>query len=71
MQTIIDTASSTIATNLGFSFQDVTTFMSGLLSTVIGAGLGVLQVLLPYILGLIVVTAIVYFIYRAFRFFRH
>jgi hypothetical protein len=45
--------------------------MATWLLDVIGAGLGVLQQLLPYIIGLAVIGAIVYFLYRAFRFFRH
>lgn len=71
MQTIINNASSTIANSLGISFADMTTFMAGQLSLVIGAGLGVLQSLLPYILGVVVLGAIVYFLYRGFRFFAH
>ena len=71
MDTIINAASTTFSTNLGFNWGDVITYMKGLLTLVIGSGLGLLQVLMPYIIGLVIIGAIVYFVYRAFRFFRH
>jgi len=46
-------------------------FLKTWLTYVIGAGFGLLQALMPYIIGLIVIGAIVYMIFRAFRFFRH
>ena len=71
MNTVITNASSTFTTALGFSWSDVVAYMSSLLSLVIGSGLGLLQVLMPYIIGLVIIGAIVYFVYRAFRLFRH
>lgn len=71
MDSIITNASSTFTTAVGFQWADVVTWMKSLLLLVVGTGLGVLQVLLPYILALVVIGAIVYFLYRAFRFFRH
>ena len=71
MQTLITTASSTFTTALGFNWSDVTAYMSSLLSLVLGTGLGLLQTLMPYIVGLVFIGAVVYFVYRAFRFFRH
>jgi hypothetical protein len=41
------------------------------LKLVIGTGLGVLTSLLPTIVGIVFIGAVVYFVYRAFRFFRH
>ena len=71
MQTIIDTASTTFTSNVGFNWGEGVTYMKTLLLLVIGSGLGVLQTLMPYIIALVVIGAIVYFLYRAFRFFRH
>ena len=71
MDSIIATASSTFSTSLGFGWSDVVTFMKAQLLLIIGSGLGLLETLLPYIVALVIISAIVYFIYRAFQFFRH
>lgn len=71
MDTIITNASTTFTTAVGFQWSDVVTFMKTLLLLVVGSGLGMLQILMPYIIALVVIGAIVYFLYRAFRFFRH
>lgn len=71
MQTIIDTASSTFTTTTGFSIASVVSFMSDQIKLVLGGGLGVLQALMGWIVALAIIGAIVYFLYRAFRFFRH
>lgn len=71
MNTIIDNASTTFTSSVGFNWGEVITFMKDLLLLVIGTGLGILQSLLPYIVALVAIGAIVYFLYRAFRFFRH
>lgn len=71
MDTVIATASSTFSSAMGFGWGEVVAYMKTLLLLVIGSGLGLLQTLLPYIIALIVISAIVYFLYRAFQFFRH
>lgn len=71
MDTIITNASTTFTSAVGFNWADVTAFMKSLLLLVVGSGLGLLETLLPYIIALITIGAIVYFLYRAFRFFRH
>jgi len=71
MDTIVNNASTTFSNAVGFQWNDVIVWMKSLLLLVIGSGLGLLQILLPYIIALIVIGAIVYFLYRAFRFFRH
>ncbi len=71
MQGIIDTASTTFTGAVGFNWSDVVAFMKTLLLLVIGSGLGLLETLLPYIIALVTISAIVYFLYRAFRFFKH
>lgn len=71
MNTLIETASTTFAGTTGFGWGEVITFMGTLVKLVIGTGLGVLQSMLPWILALVVISAVVYFLYRAFKFFRH
>lgn len=71
MDTIISDATSQFATTTGFTLDSVVVFMGGLIKTVIGTGLGVLQALLPWILALVAIGAVVYLLYRAFSFFRH
>jgi len=71
MQTVIDSATSTFATTVGFSLASVVDFMTDLLTLTIGTGLGVLQQLWPVILALIAIGAVVYLIFRAIHFFRH
>ncbi len=68
---LIATASSTFMTDLGFNWLNVTNLMKSMMTLVMGSGLGVLKLMLPLVLVLIIITAIVYFLYRAFRFFRH
>ncbi|MDQ3077134.1 MAG: hypothetical protein M3Q63_03745 [bacterium] len=71
MNSLIATSTAGFATAFGISLTDVVDFMKTWLLYIIGAGFGVLQALMPYIVGLAVISAIVYFLYRAFRFFRH
>ena len=71
MDTLIASSSASFTTAFGINWTDVIAFMKTWLLQIIGAGLGVLQALMPYIIGLVVISAIVYFIYRAFRFFKH
>jgi len=68
MDSLITTASSTLATNFGFDiFSASITFMKTWALFILGAGLGVLQSLMPYIVGIVVISAIVYFLYRMSR----
>lgn len=71
MQTIVDTASTTFTTTTGFSLASVIDFMKSLITLVIGTGLAVLQSLLPWILALVAIGAVVWLLFRAFKFFRH
>lgn len=71
MAPLIAAASSSFETTVGFGWDDVIAFMSGLIKLVIGTGLGLLQAMLPWILVLAAIAGIVYFLYRAFIFFRH
>lgn len=72
MGSLITAASSTFTTTTGFSFGDVVTWVGdNLIKLFIGSGVGVLDALKGWIVALVVIGAIVYFAYRAFRFFRH
>lgn len=71
MDSIISNASTTFTTATGFSWDSVVVYMKSLLLLVIGSGLGLLETLMPYIIALVIIGAIVYFVYRAFQFFRH
>jgi len=71
MDAIITSASTTFNTTTGFSLSSVVDFMTDMITLVIGTGLGVLQALLPWIVALVAIGAVVWFLFRAFRFFKH
>lgn len=71
MDALINTATSTFETTTGFTYSSVVTWMADLLKLVLGSGLAMLDALMGWIIALVVISAIVYFLYRAFRFFRH
>lgn len=71
MQTIINNASSTITSTLGFGLGDLLAFMQTQFLLIMGGGLGMLQGLMVYIVFLAIATGVIYFLYRAFTFFRH
>jgi len=71
MQTIINSATSTFESTVGFSLASVVDFMTDMILLVIGTGLGILQSLLPWIVALVAIGAVVWFLFRAFKFFRH
>jgi hypothetical protein len=72
MGALIDTASVGFASTTGFQISDVVTWAGdNLIKLFIGSGLSVLYNLRYWIVALVIIGAIVYFAYRAFRFFRH
>lgn len=71
MDTIITAAETQFATTTGFSLTSVVDFAGDQILLVVGTGLAVLQDLLPWIIGLAAISGVVYFLYRAFSFFRH
>jgi len=71
MDTIINSATSTFLTTTGFSLASVVDFMADQITLVIGSGLGLLQALMPWIVALALIGGAVYFLFRAFSFFRH
>lgn len=72
MGDLITSAQSGFASTTGFAVTDVVTWAGdNLIKLFIGSGLTVLYELRYWIVALVIIGAIVYFAYRAFRFFRH
>ncbi len=71
LQRLIASSTSQYESAFQMTLPSITVVMAGFMIEIIGAGFGVLQQLMPYIIGLVVISAIVYFLYRAFRFFKH
>jgi len=72
MDALVNTATSTFNTTTGFEMSDALTWTAdNLLKLFIGSGLALLYTLRGWIVALVVLAAIIYFAYRAFRFFRH
>jgi hypothetical protein len=69
---LITTAESGFSSTTGFTVGSVVDWAGdNLISLFIGSGLAVLYELRYWIVALVIIAAIVYFAYRAFRFFRH
>ncbi len=72
MGTLITTAETGFATTTGFSVGSVVTWAGdNLLKVFLGSGLALLYELRYWIVALVIIAAIIYFSYRAFRFFQH
>lgn len=72
MDQLISNASSTFNTTVGFSPSDAVTWTgTNLIKPFIGGGLDLLYELRYWIIALVVLSAIIYFAYRAFRFYKH
>ncbi len=72
MGDLITDAGTGFASTTGFAISDVVTWAGdNLIKLFIGSGLSVLYNLRYWIVALVIIGAIVYFAYRAFRFFRH
>lgn len=72
MGDLITSASGGFASTTGFEISSVVVWAGdNLIKLFIGSGLALLYELRYWIVALVVIYAIVYFAYRAFRFFRH
>jgi hypothetical protein len=72
MGELISTASAGFASTTGFSISSVVQWSGdNLIKLFIGSGLALLYELRYWIVALVIIGAIVYFAYRAFRFFQH
>lgn len=72
MGDLVTEASAGFASTTGFPISGVVTWTGdNLITLFIGSGLAVLYELRYWIVALVIIAAIVYFAYRAFRFFRN
>lgn len=72
MGDLISDASTGFASTTGFGISEVVEWAGdNLIKLFIGSGLAVLYNLRYWIVALVIIGAVVYFAYRAFRFFRH
>lgn len=71
MGELITTATAGFASTTGFALSSVVTWAGdNLIKLFIGSGLAVLYELRYWIVALVMISIVVYFGYRAFRFFR-
>ena len=72
MGELITTAQGAFASTTGFSMGSVVTWAGdNLIKLFIGSGLGILYELRYWIVAFVVISALVYFAFRAFRFTKH
>jgi threonine/homoserine/homoserine lactone efflux protein len=72
MGDLITNASNGFSSTTGFSVASVVEWTGdNLITLFIGSGLAVLYELRYWIVALVIIAGIVYFAYRAFRFFRN
>jgi hypothetical protein len=72
VETMIGVATSSFMAMTGFTpAQSVSTVGNIFIKPIIGGGLMMLQALLPWIIGLVLLSAFVYSAYRFFRLYKH
>lgn len=71
LTSVIQTASSTVFSSLGMNKDDVALFMAQLTTVVIATAMGILQTLIPYIIGIVIIIGCIIIVKGAFRLFRH
>lgn len=72
MGALVDTATSTFSTTTGFTLDSLLAYVSTTFYDLfIGSGLAVLYELRVWIVAIVMISALVYFAYRMFQFFRH
>jgi hypothetical protein len=72
MDTLISNATSSFTTTVGFTPSSAIAWVgTNLIKPIIGGGLDLLYELRYWIIALVVLSAFVYFAYRAFRFYKH
>lgn len=69
--TIVSNATDSFLGVTGYSLSSVVDYTSGLIRLILGMALATLDLLLPWIVAMVAIGGIIYFLYRAFRFFRH
>ena len=69
---LINAATGTFATTTGFSITDFLSWaVTNFYDLFLGSGLAVLYTLRGWIVAVIMLSAILYFAYRLYQFFRH
>jgi Na+/phosphate symporter len=65
---LIASSTALFATTTGFSFADLVTWAGSILLLMLGAGLGLVNAMLPWVIALIVFGVIIGLIYKGMRF---
>jgi len=67
MDTLIENASTTFVATTGFSFADLVTWAGTVLLQILGAGLGLVDSLIGWIIAIIVISVIVRLIFHGLK----
>lgn len=71
MTDLLNIASSTFEAYTGLNYASTTGFLEDQIQLVWGVALATVSELMPWIIAIFVTSSIVFFAFRAFRFFRH
>ena len=69
MGTLITDATTLFDTTTGFGLSDLVSWAGDILKMLLGAGLGLIQALMPWIIALLIIYGIVHLIKKGFGFF--
>lgn len=69
MGTLITDATTLFDTTTGFGLTDLVGWAGGILKMLLGAGLGLLESLMPWIIALLIIFGIVHLVRKGFGFF--
>lgn len=67
MDTLIASSSAQFLATTGFAYSDLVTWMGSILKMILGAGLGLVNALMPWIIAIIIIGVIVGVIYAGLR----
>lgn len=67
MSALIATSSALFEATTGFAYADLVTWAGGILTTILGGGLGLVNAMIGWIIALIIITVIVRLIYHGLR----
>jgi len=67
MNDLIATSSALFEATTGFSYADVIDWAGGILTTILGGGLGLVNAMIGWVIALIIITVIVRLIYHGLR----
>ena len=69
MGTLITDATTLFNTTTGFNLTDLVAWVGNLLKMLLGAGLGLLQSIMPWIIALLIIYGIIHLVRKGFGFF--